>query len=235
MQRRASAFIGYTVESPDGRVGSVGDILFEDNNWKLRWFVVNAGSWLFGRQILIRPAALGRPDVRQRAFPVALTMAQVEAGPTIVNDPPVALQMDPSRGDTYFFGQSLVAGYDGAAGLDQPARGMSGGDDGRSRETYSTGDPHLRSVAEVTGYHIHALDGDIGHLEDFLVDDDSWKIEMAVVNTSNWGFGGHVLVAAADIRQVLWPEREIYLHLTRYKIKSSPSWQEPDLSDAHVG
>ena len=93
------------------------------------------------------------------------------------------------------------------------------------------GDKHLRSLSEVTGYHIHALDGDIGHLEDFLVDDESWNLEYAVVDTRNWGFGKHVLLSPSEIKEISWGERYVRIDMTCYKIKASPSWQEPDWSD----
>jgi hypothetical protein len=108
------------------------------------------------------------------------------------------------------------------------------GDDGlglgagwQSHGASEAGDPHLHSLAEVTGYHIHALDGDIGHLEDFLVDDETWKIEYAVIDTKNWGFGHHVLVSPAEIKAIDWRERYLRINLTCYRIKCSPFWQKP--------
>ena len=53
----------------------------------------------------------------------------------------------------------------------------------------SDDDPHLRSIAAVTGYHIHASDGEIGHVEDFLVEDADWSIHYLVVDTKNWWLG----------------------------------------------
>ena len=65
-------------------------------------------------------------------------------------------------------------------------------------------DPHLRSSAAVTGYHIQATDGDIGHVEDFLLDDRSWTIRFMVVDTTNWWAGEKVLIAPAWIERVDW-------------------------------
>jgi len=231
MQRRASAFNGYTIEAPDGNVGYISDILFEDDDWKLRWFVINTGSWLLGRKILIHPGSLGRPDIRLRAFPVTLTKVEVEASPEIGSDEPVSRQMDHDLTNYYGYSPTWGGGFDSGDGFALTAGMMSNGNGWQNYEAPKTGDPHLRSLGEVTGYHIHALDGDIGHLEDFLVDDESWKIDYAVVDTKNWGFGKHVLVSPAEIKAVNWAERYIRLDLTRYKIKSSPSWKEPDWSD----
>jgi len=229
MQRRVSAFNGYTIESPDGNAGHVSDVLFEDDDWKLRWFVIDTGLWLSDQRILIHPSALGKPDIRQRAFPVTLTKAQIEAGTALSSDPPVSGQMAQYWANYNSYGPMLGGGFYYADGLGLSAS-MANMGAPQGEEVLKTGDPHLRSIAEVMGYHIHALDGDIGHLEDFLVDDETWKIDFAVVNTKNWGFGTHVLVAPADIKEVVWGERYIRLEMTRYKIKSSPSWKEPDWS-----
>ena len=56
-------------------------------------------------------------------------------------------------------------------------------------------DPHLRSIEAVTGYHIHASDGEIGHVEDFLVEDADWSIHYLVVDTKNWWPGKKVLIS----------------------------------------
>jgi hypothetical protein len=231
MQRRVSAFKNYTIEAPDGNVGYISDILFEDNDWNLRWFVINVGSWLSGRKLLIHPAALGRPDIRQRAFPVTLTKAEVEASPDITADQPVSLQMEQQQQAYYAYSPMWDAGAYGGNGFGL-SDGMMSNIGGRMHyDTGPAGDPHLRSLAEVVGYHIHALDGDIGHLDDFLVDDETWKLEFIVVDTKNWGFGKHVLISPAQIKDIDWGSRYVRIDLTRYMIKSSPSWQEPDWSD----
>ena len=101
----------------------------------------------------------------------------------------------------------------------------------QNQDPSQTGDMHLRSLGEVKGYHIHALDGDIGHLDDFLVNDETWTLEFVVVDTKNWGAGKHVLVPSAEIKEVDWANRYVRIDQTRYMIKCSPSWKEPDWSD----
>jgi hypothetical protein len=234
MQRRASDFTGYTIEASDGKVGVVSDILFEDQNWKLRWFVINTGSWLMGRKILIHPAALERPDIGQRAFPVSLTKLQVEASPDLRSDQPVSGQMDQDLSDYYGYSSMWGDSYYGGQGLDLFGDGASEPRAGQTFAPSGADDRQLLSIAEITGFPIHALDGDIGHLDDFLVDDGSWTIEFAVVATKNWIGGRHVLISPADIRATNVPERYVPITLTRYKIKCSPSWKAPDWSDRPV-
>ena len=135
-----------------------------------------------------------------------------------------------SQSESCSFGPMGSASFYNADGLGLSVNSMSYANELPNHES-PAGDAHLRSLGEVTGYHIRALDGDIGHLEDFLVDDATWTIDYALVDTKNWGFGNHVLVSIAEIKAVDWFERYIRLELTRYKIKSSPSWKEPDWSD----
>jgi hypothetical protein len=86
------------------------------------------------------------------------------------------------------------------------------------------GDPHLRSSAAVTGYHIAATDGDIGHVEDFLVDDVTWAIRYMAVDTRNWWPGTTVLVSPEWIARVDWNEAKVHVELTREQIKNSPAF-----------
>jgi sporulation protein YlmC with PRC-barrel domain len=82
----------------------------------------------------------------------------------------------------------------------------------------------LRSVAEVRGYHIEGSDGAIGHVDDFVVDDESWEVRYLVVDTSNWWFGNKVLVAPHWASRISWGERKVYVDVSRQAIKDSPEW-----------
>jgi hypothetical protein len=86
------------------------------------------------------------------------------------------------------------------------------------------GDQHLRSVAEVTGYHIDAIDGEIGHVEDFLVDDVSWRIHYLNADTTNWWPGENVLISPRSVREIGWSDRLMHLNVTRQKVKDSPRY-----------
>ena len=85
-------------------------------------------------------------------------------------------------------------------------------------------DPHLRSIAAVTGYHIHASDGEIGHLEDFLLEDADWSIRYLVVDTRNWWPGERVLISPRSVQEIDWAERLIHLDIDRQKVKGGPSY-----------
>ena len=230
----ASAMNGYAIEASDGGLGTVGDFLFEDTTWIVRWLVVDPGKWLSGRKVLLPLAALGQPDPAQREFPVNLTMKQVKESPGIDTDRPVSRQMeahvydhygwDPYWGGRYYpMGNGLTAS---AASCIAPLHWW----ESKPREEFradpqpGSGDPHLRSIEAVTGYHIHAVDGEIGHIEDFLLNDVGWSIRYIVVDTRNWWPGKKVLISPRSVREIDWASRLMHLDVNRQTVKHSPPY-----------
>lgn len=250
MLQVASALNGYAIEAEDGPLGTVSDLLFDDRTWAVRWLVVKAGTWLTGRKVLVHPQAIGPADHGRRELSVSLTKAQVKDSPDASQDRPVSQQMqnelydyyrwDPAWGEGMHggmygagaYGPGLFGGNVGAIASPLSAAPYFGG--GAVRETErpghasDEGDPHLRSAAEVTGYHVQAADGNIGHVEDFLVATATWGVHYFVVNTSNWWVGQHVLISPQAVREVDWPDHSIRLDLARDQVKASPSWNPAD-------
>jgi hypothetical protein len=205
----------------DGRVGAVKDFLFDDQSWKIRWMVVDTGQWMPGRQVLIHPSAIAPLDVAgsaRRGLPmtswgdtlvvsVRLTKQQIEGSPEASEDEPVTKQMeaqlydyygcDPHWGPTYFGPNVIATPFSGpplvAVDMELQAaeREIRPGD----------GDRHLRSVATVNGYHVHATDGDLGHVENFPADDVNWDIRYLVIATHNWWPGKDVQLAPHAVRR----------------------------------
>jgi len=242
---------GCPVESVDGRVGSVKDILFDDQSWKVRWMVVDTGHWLLGRQVLIHPSAIAPLDLAlpaKRVLPmmsmgdtlvvsVRLTKQQIEASPEARQDEPVTKQMetglydhygwDPAWGTTYFGASDIAAPLlDPLIFSEAAARQAAGKESHRG-----DGDPHLRSVASVNGYHVHATDGELGHVENFLADDVNWDIRYLVIATRNWWLGKHVQLAPYAVKGIDWSEHRINVNVTRDQAKSSPPWDPLAMAD----
>jgi hypothetical protein len=228
-----SALKGNVVEADDGSIGRVHDCLFDQRNWKLRWLVVDTDGWLIGRRLLIHPSAIGRPDIDRLRLPVHLTKAQIKASPEISFDLPISVQMEQGiygyyGWDSEWGGGGYFAGYpalgDGEAQvLDRPGSDYTT-DLGR-------GDPNLRSMAAVNGYHVEATDGSIGHIENFIIDDVSWDARYLIVDTKNWWFGQHVLISPFAVRHINWMEQNVVLDVSRDRIKNSPPWKPLDLID----
>lgn len=88
----------------------------------------------------------------------------------------------------------------------------------------SDADCHLRSIKEVTGYRIEALDGTIGHVEDFLIDEETWAIRYMIVDTKNWWPGKKILVSPTWIKNVSWIEKSVTVELTKDNIEQGPQY-----------
>jgi hypothetical protein len=81
------------------------------------------------------------------------------------------------------------------------------------------------SQVKVTGYNVHASDGEIGHIADFLVEDDDWSIHYLVVDTKNWWPGKKVLISPMSVRNIVWDDRVVNLGASRQKVKDSPAYE----------
>ena len=247
MLRNASELSGLTIAATDGDIGRVRDCYFDDESWVVRYLVVETGSWLASRKVLLSPLVLGEPDWREQGIPARLTREQVRGSPGIDTDMPVSRQheMDLSTyygypqywgsiglwGTGYYPGALLTGtGYSGS-GADYLAAQVEQERQERQEGIADHHDRHLRSCKAVTGYAIDALDGDIGHVQGMLVDEESWALRYLVVNTSNWWLGHKVLVAPRWITNISWPERSVMIDLTREDIKSAPAYEDGQALD----
>ena len=225
-----AALKGYAIEAADGAAGSVSEFLFDDTTWKIRWLVVNTGNWLSGRKVLLHPSSIGQPDYDREVLPVSLTKAKIQASPDIMRDAPVSVQMQSSLYDYYGWDPLWGGGYLGPISMAHPLAPPPYFGAPAVREALDEGtlvmdgDPHLRSSKTVTGYHIHAEDGHIGHLENLLIDDATWTIRYLIVDTSNWWIGKHVLVSPYAVRRINWSDQTIDININKARLTSSPPW-----------
>ena len=232
MLRNASAIKGYAIAASDGRIGTVSDFLFDDASWLVRWLVVDTGKWLSGRKVLLPPSAMGHPAPTGNELPVSLTKQQIKDSPDSDTDRPVSRQIEANIYDYYgwrpYWGTDLLmGGYGGFGGgaiteLPTPGSRRRAEDIATARE--SDNDPHLRSIAAIIGYHIHASDGEIGHVEDFLIEDADWSIHDLVVDTKNWWPGKKVLISPRWARDIDWTDNVVKLNVDRKRIKDSPTY-----------
>lgn len=219
----------YKIEATDGGLGHVHSFLFDDQCWAIRYLVVDTGTWLPGRKVLIPPSALGKPEGQIDAFPVKLTREQVKKSPDIDTEKPVSRQQEIDLYKYYNWtpywgigGGPIPTGY---APVIPPMRDEPSTDPSDvSSSPEDTGDPHLRTTKEVIGYHIHAEDGQIGHVEDFLVDDTNWTIRYIIVDTRNWLPGKNVLVSPDWIKDISWADEEVVVSVVKEKVKDSPEF-----------
>lgn len=249
MLRSAKEMEGYAVGATDGVIGHVKDFYLDDEKWVVRYLVVDAGGWLSSRKVLISPIAAGTPDWDQKRLPVSITKEQVRNSPDIDTEQPVTRQHEVAYagyyGYPYYWGGGGYWGGELYPGLMMSGDGGFGGSDSgpgddqremsrrdtAQRETarieagrHAHDDPHLRSCNAVVGYHIHASDGDIGHVAGMLIDEETWAVRYLVVDTSNWWLGHQVLIAPQWIEAVSWSDKTVAVPLTRQAVKDAPGY-----------
>nr|WP_298723335.1 PRC-barrel domain-containing protein [uncultured Steroidobacter sp.] len=224
-----------SIGATDGELGSVRDAYFDDQHWTLRYLVVNPGSWLTARRVLISPWAIRDVNWNAQRVDVALTREQVRNSPGIESDKPVSRQYEAEYSDyygyPYYWAGPLAWGSlhvpEEAALADlalQRARD--------AQQETEQGDPHLRSANEVDGYNVEAVNGAIGHVDGFIFDDTSWSLRYFVVDTRNWLPGRHVLISTDWIERVSWENRKAHVVLTRDEVRNSPEYDAAAFTQA---
>jgi len=217
----------YKVLATDGAIGSVANFLFDDEKWVLRYLVVETGGYFDGREVLISPISFRTIDWDNRAFHLGLSKLKVQQSPKPETDEPLSRQYERSYyryyGHPYYWGDS---GYWGSGAYPSQLAEDVWREPGGPLASAS-GDRHLRSVNEVRGYHIQGRDGELGHVQDFIVDEESWKVRYLVVDTSNWWIGSKKVLVSPDwATNVSWADQKVYIDLSRQAIKDSPVWNE---------
>ncbi len=226
MLNQAKTLTGYKLNSRDGEIGKVKEFYFDDRHWTIRYLVANTGNWLTGRQVLLSPYALGPVDPVRKAIVVELTKKQIEESPALGSDKPVSHQFEERYyghygmprywGGTYSWGAYPYPMRDRARWSDHP-------------QGEKAWDPSLRSTHDVSGHHIQATDGEIGHVEDFIIDTETWAIRYLIVSTRNWWPGKKMLLSPRWIDRVSWPESKVFVGLSRESVQKSPEYNEAAL------
>jgi len=229
MLRNIADLRGYAVHATDGIIGEVDDFYVDDEDWAVRYLIVNTGGWLTGRKVLISPLAIGHPDWLGQMLPVSLSKAQIEHSPDIDTRKPVSRQQEVAYHGYYAYpyyweGAGLwgMGGYPGSLTTEDRFEETL-----RSRATAvaaTSNDCHLRSCLSVIGHRVHATDGDLGHVSDFLVDERTWAIRYVIVETGHWWSGHQVLIAPAWITAVDWSDASVTVDVTRDAIKGAPPY-----------
>jgi hypothetical protein len=219
----------FVIHATDGELGSVHQAYFDDETWAIRYLIVDTGGWLGGRRVLISPFSIIRMDWDAKRLDVALTKEQVENSPDIDTHRPVSRQHEAAYlgyfGFPYYWGGPFLWGTayypTGVAVSATPSAEALA-----NRIRMESSDSHLRSTEAVTGYSIEAADGEIGHVNGFVVDDEAWAIRYIEVATRSWLPGKKVLVSPAWIERVSWTSSKVYVGLSREAIKDAPEYVE---------
>jgi len=228
---------GFAIHATDGDIGKVKEFYFDDKQWVIRYLVVETGSWFASKKVLLSPISIKHLNREDKTLTVSISREQVKNSPNIDTQQPVSRQHETDYLGYYGYpfywgGAGLWGGYSSpymiAPGYismtPQPESSIDVADMFADVDAmrYRNQDHHLRSTLAVTGYHLEATDGDLGHLQGMLIDTDTWAIRYLIINTGNWWLGHLVLIAPQWIKEVSWVTSKIYVAMTQQQVKDAP-------------
>ena len=231
MNRSIKSLIGFDLKETDGDIGEVVDFYFDDQSWTVRYVIVKTGNWFSGKKVLISPQAFQQPDWENEEIAVNLTQEQIKNSPDIDTEKPVSRQQEEQLNNYYpwvgYWGDVHDAGIFGQMPSDlyyedvTPPPASTVTDTDLSTEN---NDQHLHSTEDVDGYNIHAVDGEIGKVVDFIVDDSTWKMKYFVVETGSWLNSKKVLLSTRWIKEVNWENSTVIVNIPIEAVKNSPEF-----------
>ena len=187
----------FSLLATDGSIGHVKDLYIDDESWAVRYLVVETGNWFTRHRVLIPTAGLGSIDSTAKVIQVSITRDQVQRSPDVDCDMPVSRQHETDLSGYYGFPSYL---------------------EGEKRPS----DPHLRSAAALTGYAVRSDHDEIGHVKQFLMDEDGWRVVAVIVKTGTWWHGDLMRIATAGITTVDWDTRSLEVTASRESLKDEP-------------
>lgn len=223
---------GNEVAALDGDVGTVKDFYFDDKHWVIRYVVADTGSWLLGRLVLLSPNSLGDVDLPGGLLHVKLDRRQIQDSPAINSH--ITISRDYEMDYFRYYGLPVYwpAGALAGSGTNPPfvPRPRGGSEVPLPRRCGE--DRHLQSTKAVTGFQIKALDGIVGHVNGFFVDDRSWSIPGLVVEAGHWYSEKEILISAENIDRINYEESTVLVNLSRADIQRTP---ETDVAKVTFG
>lgn len=228
MLHLAHKVTGAAVRGVDGDIGTLEDFYFEEDRWTIRYLLIDTGKWFSGKRVLISPMSVpdgwGRDGVR-----LTLTKDQVWNSPEIKEG---ELSREGEDQVLMYYGYpdywgaaSIWGNFDSPTALVARAAPAAKGTTTAVKNRIDPEARHLRSIKKSTGYHLHARDGEIGHVDDFLIGQESWRIRYLLVDTSNW-IGGRSVIVSPELVEGIDKERNL-LHVgaERKMIQEAPEFE----------
>jgi sporulation protein YlmC with PRC-barrel domain len=220
MTRDINSLLGFKIAASNGELGEVKDFYFDDEKWVIRYLVVDTG--IADRKVLIAPEAVESNFRLPGKFKVNLTIEQILNCPDIDTNLPVSRQQREVLHKHHAWENYWESRFFGGGNATDVIAA-------ETEETDEPGvmyDPHLRSAMEVSGYHIHAIGGKIGHVNNFIMDDDTWTLTHFVIDTRNLIGGKKVVVSVEHVDAVQWYNQEVFLDISPEAVEDSPEYHK---------
>jgi sporulation protein YlmC with PRC-barrel domain len=217
MNRSVKHLHAYTVVGRDGELGSVEEMYFDDEKWTIRYIIAGLAEASEKDRAAVSPVSVDEVDWKNRMILVDLSRREVAGSPDV--EPEQPLGRDKERQLNSYYG---IPVYWNGVGLwgNHVYPGLLAGESSLE-EDRSDEEPHVHTTREAFGYKIEATDGEIGRVEDLVVEEKSWEIQFLVIDTGGWLPGKKVIVDTHWIDEVDWQKGTVSVSLPRNAIRSA--------------
>lgn len=213
MKISVKGITGFGIGATDGKIGTVKEIYFEDHTWTVRYLIVKTGNFLKEKLILISTQALLDADWDNELFSTNLSTDQIINSPDIDTDKPVYRQQEVKLYEHFpwdiYWAMGIIPMEDSVEIAISE----------KQKEIGANANPHLRSSDKVTGYTLHAIDGELGHIDDLIIETESWKITYVVLKTGSWFSGQKILIPTEWIIEINWLSSTFVMEATVEKVQ----------------
>ncbi len=221
MLRNTKELYGTRLAAIDGDIGHVKDFYFDDKNWVVRYMVVDTGTWLTSRLVLLSPHSFGRLDLEAKVLEIKLTRAQIEGSPSIEAHKPVSRQYEIDFYRHYgwpaYWNGGAMWGIGGYPMAEVPSKAEM-----EDRvHIHQRDDKHLQSVQALTGYGIQVINGpidSIGSVSGLIVDDRSWAVYDLLVDAGHWYSERSIQITTKQVVRISYDESKVFVTLTPAEI-----------------
>lgn len=214
----------YTVTATDGDIGHAGRFLLDSRRWMARYLVVHPRGLFKGRDVLVSPASFLNSDRASLKLNLNLTKDEVQRSPAFDSMKPFSRQLEGEF--SQYYGNLPYWGFEGHWGPGTYPRALEdlAQEPANQRPTARAFDVRLHSDSELRGYHVLGTDKGVGHVEDFIIDEETWEVRYLVIDTSNWWFGKKALIAPRWTTSISWEDKLVYVDLSHHAIGNCPMW-----------
>lgn len=218
MLHNTQSLYGRKISATDGEIGQAEDFYFDDQTWAARYMVVDTGTWLTGRQVLLPSRAFGNePFPDSEHLRVNLSLKQIEDSPPITAHQTISRQYE----EQYYNYYGWPGYWQGGGMWDATLTPVVMLPPAEQQTPPTEEDAHLSSMKEITGYHIHATDGEIGSVSGFMIDDHSWLVREIAVESGHWYAGKTIYLLTESIIRISYTDSSVFVNLTMEDIRET--------------
>ena len=229
MKLSLKEILGYNIETYDQVTGEIKDFLFDDEYWIIRYVDAGLGINLPDRRVLVPQTFLKETDWDTQNFKVTLSREGLATCPALDKFQPISRLYEEELNKHYRIANYWARNYnspnnevDKMTHFNLPDQKFNAAPKLIKENQMDT---NLRSFNEILGYDILTPDGNLGCVEDLLIDSDNWEIISIILDTSkNQPWSKKVIIASTWIEEISYMDRQIKISLAIKEVENAPEY-----------